>query len=87
MKKTIKIFSLIMSFILFMGVFSSTTTVFAEEYNQYIATKAELLPLLSNKHRPVLERSVELDSGIFHSFSDSFELLFTWCQETLVSLG
>ena len=39
MKKTIKIFSLIMSFILFMGVFSSTTTVFAEEYNQYIATK------------------------------------------------
>lgn len=69
------------------SVFYILQNLYFLEHSKYIATKAELLPLLSNKHRTVLERSVELNSGIFHDFSDSFELLFTWCQETLVSLG
>lgn len=51
-----------------------------------IKTKAELLPRLTEKHHAVLKRSMELTSGVGHDFEDSFELLFSWCQENLASL-
>ena len=55
-------------------------------HGEYIATKAELLPLLNGKDYAILKRSIELNNGISHDFSESFELLFTWCQDTLKSL-
>ncbi len=55
-------------------------------HSEYIATKAELLPLLNGKNYAILKRSIELNNGISHDFSESFELLFTWCQDTLKSL-
>ncbi|MBR6533112.1 MAG: nucleotidyltransferase domain-containing protein [Clostridia bacterium] len=55
-------------------------------HGEYIATKAELLPLLNGKDCAILKRSIELNNGISHDFSESFERLFTWCQDTLKSL-
>ena len=53
---------------------------------KHIPTKAELLPLLDGTNHAVLERSIELSKGATLDFSESFELLFTWCQETLLSI-
>ena len=55
-------------------------------HGKYIATKAELLVLLDANDRAVLHRALELGSGITHDFADSFQLLFTWCQESLASV-
>ena len=37
MKKSRKILAAILSVLMFMGIFSCSTTVFAEEYNSYVA--------------------------------------------------
>jgi len=52
----------------------------------FAATKAELLPLLQGKDHAVLARALELNSAETYDFDESFDLLFTWCQETLASL-
>ena len=44
------------------------------------------MQLLNGKDLAVLKRSIDLNNGMCHPFSDSFELLFTWCQETLQSI-
>ena len=53
---------------------------------RFIGTKSELLQVLCGKNRAVLERSMALSGGSEFDFEDNFELLFTWCQETLESL-
>lgn len=52
----------------------------------FAATKAELLSLLEGMDREVLKRSIELNQGKLFDFSESFELLFTWCQSTIKAL-
>ncbi len=47
MKKTIKILSVIMAVLIFLSVFSASTTVFAEEYNRYVENKAYKQKLLT----------------------------------------
>jgi hypothetical protein len=49
----------------------------------HIQTKAELVTALKGKDHAVLKRSLELNSGVPHDFHESFELLLSWCQETL----
>jgi len=68
------------------GVFFILQNLYYLTHGKYISTKAELLPLLEGKNYAVLERSIELNNGILHGFSDSFELLFTWCQDVLQSI-
>ncbi len=68
------------------SVFFIFQNLYYLKHGKYIATKAELLPLLEGKNYAVMERSMELNNGIAHKFSDSFELLFTWCQETLKTI-
>lgn len=68
------------------GVFFILQNLHYLKSGEYIQTKADLLPLLSDKDNLVLKRSIELGKGIPYDFSDSFELLFTWCQDTLNSL-
>lgn len=68
------------------GVFFILQNLYYLMRGEYIATKTELLPLLGGKNHAVLARSMELNSGIPHDFHESFELLFTWCQDTLKSL-
>lgn len=53
---------------------------------EYISTKSELLQVLNGKNYAVLKRSIDLYNGQTFDFMDSFELLFSWCQETLASL-
>jgi len=68
------------------GVFFILQNLHYLNHGTFIATKAELLPLLEGRDRAVLERSLELHSGESYDFSESFELLFTWCQDTLKTL-
>ena len=68
------------------SVFFILQNLYYLKHGKYIAAKAELLPLLEGKNRAVMERSMELSSGTAHDFSDSFELLFTWCQDTLKTI-
>ena len=49
----------------------------------FATNKAELLPLLKEKDRDVLERAMILKNGESFDFQECFELLLTWCQETL----
>ena len=68
------------------GVFFILQNLHYLNHGTFIPTKAELLPLLEGRDRAVLERSLELHSGESYDFSESFELLFTWCQDTLKAL-
>lgn len=68
------------------GVFFILQNLYFLRCGEFVATKAELLPLLGGMDRAVLERSMDYASGITHDFSESFELLFTWCQETMKSV-
>lgn len=53
---------------------------------RFIATKAELLPLLDDKNKAVLVRAMALGNGEVFDFAESFSLLFTWCRELMISL-
>jgi len=68
------------------GVFFILQNWYYLVHGKYIATKTELLPLLEGKNHAVLKRAIELNNGTSYDFSESFELLFSWCQETLKSL-
>lgn len=68
------------------AVFFILQNLYYLEHGEYIPTKAELLTLLTGKDQAVLKRSVELGSGGAYDLTDSFELLFTWCQDTLKAL-
>ena len=65
------------------GVFFILQNLYYLEHNQYISTKAELLSLLSGKNHAVLERAIGFSKNMSYHFPESFELLFTWCQEVL----
>ncbi len=53
---------------------------------EFIRTKSELLPLLSDNNRTVLERAAQLGEGNGYDFDESFKLLFNWCQLTMKSV-
>ena len=52
----------------------------------FIPTKAALLPCLEGKNKAVMERALAYAKGNTFPFRESYELLLTWCQETLHSL-
>ena len=68
------------------SVFFILQNIFYLNNGYYIDTKAKLLSSLDGLNRDILKRSIELNSGIIHDFDESFELLFSWCQETLKTL-
>ena len=53
---------------------------------EFFGTKAAMLEKLRGKDRMVMERSLMLNRGEAFNFADSFELLFSWCQETLATI-
>lgn len=65
------------------GVFFILQNMYYLTHGKFVATKAELLQLLDGESRAVLERSLSLNNGGEYDFEESFELLFTWCQEIL----
>lgn len=68
------------------GVFFILQNLYYLTHGEFIATKADLLLRLHGKNYAVLQRSIELSNGLPCDFSESFELLFSWCQETLQSI-
>lgn len=68
------------------GVFFILQSLYYLKHGEYVSTKAELLPLLSGSDRAVLARAMQLCSGMAYDFPENFELLFTWCQDTLKAL-
>ena len=69
------------------GAFFILQTLYYLNHGEYIATKARLLPLLEGIDHTILTRAMELNSGMEHDFSDSFELIFKWCQDSLRALS
>lgn len=68
------------------GVFFILQNLYYLKHGRFIATKTELLELLDGKDRAVMQRALDLNRGVAHDFSDSFALLFTWCQETMKAI-
>lgn len=71
---------------IFKGVFFILQNLHYLRTGSFLQTKKELLPLLEGKDKTVLQRSLELSRVETFAFSDNFDLLLTWCQETLKSL-
>ena len=69
------------------GVFFILQNWYYLTHGVFVATKAELLCLLDGKNKAVLERAVVFANGADYDFAESFSLLFTWCQELLLSLA
>lgn len=68
------------------GVFFILQNIYYLTSKKFITTKNELLSLLDGKDHTVLKRSIELNQKIPHDYSENFELLFTWCQETMKTI-
>ena len=66
------------------GVFFILQNLHYLRTGEFIGTKRELLMHLQGKDRAVLAQSLEM-TGEF-DFRKCFELLFSWCQETLQTL-
>ena len=68
------------------GTFFILQNLYYLRHGKFITTKAELLPLLEGKDYAVLNRLLDYSKGIDHGFTESFELLFSWCQETFQTI-
>ena len=68
------------------GVFFILQNLHFLTSGDFISTKAELLSSLEGSDHAVLKRSMELSRGMPCDFGRDFELIFSWCQETLKSL-
>lgn len=53
------------------------------ETDVFVPTKRRLLPRLSGKDQQVLQIAMELSGGKAYPFGDLFNLLYSWCQETI----
>ncbi len=53
----------------------------------YVSNKIELLSLLCGKDHAVLDRLMAIQQGEKFTYENNFEMLFTWCQETLHSIA
>jgi len=68
------------------GVFFILQNLYYLETGSFVPTKKELLSRLSGKNRRVLERAMAFSGEGEYDFDESYELLFTWCQETMYTL-
>jgi hypothetical protein len=68
------------------GVFFILQNLYYLSSGEFVAKKAELLSLLDGNDHAVLKMSMELADCSTYDFDDSFDLLFTWCQQVMRSL-
>ena len=52
----------------------------------FVGTKRELREALSGKDRLVLDTASFLGNGTEFDFDEAFDLLFTWCKETMIRI-
>ena len=65
------------------GVFFILQNLYYLSSGEFVATKMELLPLLTGKSYEILKRALELADCAMYDFDDSFKLLLNWCQEVM----
>lgn len=69
------------------GTYKSTFFILQNVYylrtGRYVGTKKELQPLLEGRDRSVLARCMGYAQGLQYDFEESFDLLFSWCKETV----
>ena len=53
---------------------------------KFVGTKKELREELSGNDRLVLDTAISLGNGTEFDFDEAFDLLFTWCKETMVKI-
>ena len=68
---------------MYKGVFFILQNLYCLTHGTFVVKKADLAALLEGKSREVLVRSIGFANGIAYDYEESFELLLTWCQETL----
>ena len=68
------------------SVFFILQNLYFLKTKEFFGTKDALLTKVRGKDREVLKRSLELANNTVYNFDESFELIFSWCQETLYSL-
>lgn len=65
------------------GVFFILQNLHFLEQGEFMQTKKELLAVLTGKNKQVLAKALELRKGEPYDFEEAYELLFSWCQETI----
>jgi len=68
------------------GVFFILQNVYYLRKGMYIATRQEMLAKAEGLDRDVMNMAAKLAAQEDYDFDAAFELLFTWCQETLKGL-
>ena len=68
------------------SVFFILQNLYYLKYGKSIKTKAEMLAVTDGKDHMVMQRAIALQQDKSYDFTESFELLHTWCHETLLSL-
>ena len=53
---------------------------------KFVGTKKELREVLSGKDRLVLDTAISLAGGTEFDFDEAFDLLLTWCKETMIGI-
>ncbi len=68
------------------SVFFVLQNLYYLESGKFIATKKELSQVLSGNDRRVLDTAISLGDKAKFDFDEAFDLLFTWCKETMIKL-
>ena len=68
------------------SVFFILQNLYYLDSGKFIGTKKELREVLSGKDGLVLDTAISLSNGTEFDFDEAFDLLFTWCKETIISI-
>jgi len=68
------------------GVFFVLQNLYFLKTGEFFRTKKELSSVLNEKDKSILQRATDLQKGTVIDFDDNFQLLFAWCQRTLLEL-
>lgn len=55
------------------------------ESGTFIVTKRELIQHLKNKDKDVMKMAIKLRNNKEYDFDHAFDLLFTWCQNAIIT--
>ncbi len=68
------------------SVFFILQNLYYLDSGKFVGTKKELRGALSDKDRLVLDTAISLSDGTEFDFDEAFDLLFTWCKQTMVKI-
>ena len=68
------------------SVFCILQNLYYLESGIFIGTKNELREVLSDKDKIILDTAISIGNRIEFDFDETFDLLFTWCKKTMISI-